>query len=154
MLEDDSNWITAKEAAQISGYTSAHIIRLAQSGSILAKKEGRLWHVNYASLKQSLVEVERAAQIRRSELRLKRLQELKKSPYEPILGTKMLNLQAFLATGALFMLGGLAGLVFNQIPEADLKPEDAVAGLSYIANQLNEAVPLSQMANIWSVMEK
>jgi len=154
MLEDNRNWLTTKEASQISGYTPAHIIRLAQKGNILSKKKDRLWYVDYISLKQSLAEAERTARVRSSELRLRRLEELGKAVYQPISDTKMLNLTAFLATGALFMLGILSGLVFNQILDMEMMPADLMAGAGYIMNEINEAVPIAETVNILQAVEQ
>ena len=45
-----SDWVTTKEAAELSGYHVQHIRRLIRSGKIEAKKWGRDWIVNRGSL--------------------------------------------------------------------------------------------------------
>lgn len=147
MLDSDRNWLTTKEASRISGYTPAHIIRLAQKGNILAHKKDHVWYTDYISLKQFLVEAEDNALHRRSKLRLERLDELGGTHHHNMsINTVALNLKAFLATGALFMLGGLSGLILFQVIEVELKPTDVVAGVGYITDELNEAVQLGDLA--------
>lgn len=43
-------WITPKEAAQLTGYNEEHIRRLARGGKITAKKWGRDWMIDRISL--------------------------------------------------------------------------------------------------------
>ncbi|OGG85449.1 hypothetical protein A2392_00015 [Candidatus Kaiserbacteria bacterium RIFOXYB1_FULL_46_14] len=155
MLDSDRNWLTTKEASQISGYTPAHIIRLAQKGNILAHKKGHVWYTDYTSLKQFLVEAESNALLRRSKLRLKRLEELGSTRHHDMsLNTVAFNLKAFLATGTLFMLGGLCGFILLQALEVKLKPTDLMAGVGYITDELNEAVQLGDMAKWLLTMGK
>lgn len=148
MLDSDRNWLTTKEASQISGYTPAHIIRLAQKGNILAHKKGHLWYTDYISLKEFLVAAEENALQRRSKLRLKRLEEIGDTNRHNnvSLNTVAFNLKAFLATSSLFMLGGLSGLILFQAVEVELKPTDVVAGVGYITDELNQAVHLGGLA--------
>lgn len=155
MLDNDRDWLTTKEASRISGYTPAHIIRLAQKGNVLAHKKGHVWYTDYVSLKQFLVEAENNALQRRSKLRLERLEELGTTHHHNMsINTVAFNLKAFLATGALFMLGGLSGLILFQVVEVELKPNDFVAGVGYITDQLNEAVQLGDLAKWLLTMGK
>jgi excisionase family DNA binding protein len=40
------DWITTKEAAELTGYTSAHIRQLIKRGKLQAHKLGRDWFLN------------------------------------------------------------------------------------------------------------
>ena len=48
MAKDD--WITTKEAAEISGYHINHVRRLIKSGEVKGQKWGRDWMVSRSSL--------------------------------------------------------------------------------------------------------
>jgi len=43
-------WITTREAADMTGYNARHIGRLIRSGRIEARKWGTLWQVRRASM--------------------------------------------------------------------------------------------------------
>jgi excisionase family DNA binding protein len=47
MTED---WITTREAVELSGYHPYHLRRLIRAGTIRAKKFGNVWQVNRQSL--------------------------------------------------------------------------------------------------------
>lgn len=56
-MTDDSEWITASQAAQISGYNEEHITRLCRQGKIAAKKYSTVWQVNRNSLLEYIAKV-------------------------------------------------------------------------------------------------
>jgi excisionase family DNA binding protein len=43
-------WLTVAEAAGLTGYTEAHIQRLARQGEVTARKVGRQWVIDRASV--------------------------------------------------------------------------------------------------------
>jgi excisionase family DNA binding protein len=45
-----TDWITTRQAAEISGYHLTHISWLIKKGHIKARKFGNVWQVNRASL--------------------------------------------------------------------------------------------------------
>jgi excisionase family DNA binding protein len=45
-----ADWITMKQAAEISGYHPKHLGRLIRAGKIKAQKWGRDWQISRASL--------------------------------------------------------------------------------------------------------
>ncbi len=45
-----ADWITTKQAANMSGYSPYHIRELIQRGKIKAQKFGEVWQVSRASL--------------------------------------------------------------------------------------------------------
>jgi excisionase family DNA binding protein len=47
MVED---WITTREAAEISGYHPDHLRRLIRAGEVEARKFGNVWQVSKQSL--------------------------------------------------------------------------------------------------------
>lgn len=51
-------WITTKEAAEISGYHPEYIRRLAKAGKIGAEKKGRDWWIDRDKLREYLALVE------------------------------------------------------------------------------------------------
>ncbi len=63
-----TEWITTKEAAELTGYTDARFRQLAGKGIIVAKKRGRDWFLD----KRSVLEWAES---------MKRLGKQKHSPY-------------------------------------------------------------------------
>jgi len=57
MAKDD--WITTKEAAEISGYHSVTLRKLLLSGKVKGQKWGREWQVSRASLLAYVRKVEK-----------------------------------------------------------------------------------------------
>ena len=49
-MANNSEWITASEAAKLSGYNEEHITRLCRQGKIKARKYSIVWQVNRNSL--------------------------------------------------------------------------------------------------------
>jgi excisionase family DNA binding protein len=47
---DPTEWITTKEAAELTGYSDARFRQLAGSGAITAYKRGRDWFLNKRSV--------------------------------------------------------------------------------------------------------
>jgi excisionase family DNA binding protein len=45
-----TEWITTKEAAELTGYRSAHIRYLAKEGHIIGRKFGRDWMIDRGGL--------------------------------------------------------------------------------------------------------
>ncbi len=45
-----AEWITTKEAAQLTGYTPVHIRRLVSAGKIKGQRWGRDWQIDRQSL--------------------------------------------------------------------------------------------------------
>lgn len=44
------NWITTSEAAELTGYSSNHVIRLIELGKVKGQRWGRDWQVDKTSL--------------------------------------------------------------------------------------------------------
>jgi len=47
MAED---WLTTKQAAELTGYTTDHIRKLATAGKVKAQRWGRDWQIDHHSL--------------------------------------------------------------------------------------------------------
>jgi len=47
-MEDE--WITTREAANLTGYNAEHLRRLARAGKVQARKFGVVWQVDRTSL--------------------------------------------------------------------------------------------------------
>lgn len=45
-----TDWITTKEAAELTGYTPKHVRRLVEAGRILGQRFGDVWQVSRSSL--------------------------------------------------------------------------------------------------------
>lgn len=58
------NWITTKEAAEISGYHPKHIPRLIKLGKIEGRRFGQVWQVNRVSLLAYMRQVEKLGEKR------------------------------------------------------------------------------------------
>ena len=54
-----SDWITTKQAAELTGYEPAHIRYLAQKESIQARKFGKAWMINRHSVQAYAEEMKR-----------------------------------------------------------------------------------------------
>jgi excisionase family DNA binding protein len=54
-----TEWITTKEAAELTGYTSARFRQLALKGVIVARKWGRDWFLNRKSVLAYAEEMDR-----------------------------------------------------------------------------------------------
>ncbi len=59
MPEDFDQWITTREAAELSGYRPLNIIRLVHKGHVRGVKFGRDWIVNKADVLAYVAEIER-----------------------------------------------------------------------------------------------
>lgn len=46
----DGDWLTTKEAAELSGYNVQYVRRLIRNGRVEARKFGPVWQVNRQSL--------------------------------------------------------------------------------------------------------
>ena len=62
-MTDD--WITTKEAIELSGYHPDHLRRLIRAGEVEAKKFGIVWQVNRKSLLDYLEEASQSPDKRR-----------------------------------------------------------------------------------------
>ena len=62
-MTDD--WITTKEAIELSGYHPDHLRRLIRAGEVEAKKFGIVWQVNRKSLLNYLEEASQSPDKRR-----------------------------------------------------------------------------------------
>jgi excisionase family DNA binding protein len=58
-------WITTKEAAELSGYNVQYVRRLIRNGRIDARKFGPLWQVSRQSLLSYLTTAKQSADKRR-----------------------------------------------------------------------------------------
>jgi len=56
---DPTEWITTKEAAELTGYHAVHIRRLAKGGIIRGFKRGRDWWLERESLEAYVEEMKR-----------------------------------------------------------------------------------------------
>jgi excisionase family DNA binding protein len=59
-----TDWITTKEASEISKYHPEHIRRLIRTGEIEAQKFGEVWQVSRQSLQVYLRKVEKLGERR------------------------------------------------------------------------------------------
>lgn len=62
MIDD---WITTREAIELSGYHPDHLRRLIRAGEIKARKFGIVWQVNRQSLLSYLKDAQDSADKRR-----------------------------------------------------------------------------------------
>ena len=62
MIDD---WITTREATELSGYHPDHLRRLIRAGNIKARKFGIVWQVSRQSLLEYLQEAEDSTDKRR-----------------------------------------------------------------------------------------
>lgn len=58
MAKDD--WITTKEAAELTGYHRNHILRLLEAGKVKAQKWGIQWQVSRKSLMAYRLQAEKS----------------------------------------------------------------------------------------------
>jgi len=56
---DPTEWITTREAAELTGYSTARFRQLAIEGTILAQKRGRDWFLDKASVLAYVEEMQR-----------------------------------------------------------------------------------------------
>ncbi len=54
-----TDWISVKEAAEISGYSIPYVQKLARQGKITAERKGPMYWIDRASLEAYLDEVKR-----------------------------------------------------------------------------------------------
>jgi len=54
-----TEWITTKEAAELTGYTTARFRQLALKGTLVAKKRGRDWFLDKSSVLAWIEEMKR-----------------------------------------------------------------------------------------------
>lgn len=113
IASDVSNFITVKDAAARSSYTPAYITRLAKKGDIVAKKEGRIWLIEAASLEQYLSSIELRKVENRSRLRALRINKLNAIEYSAAWLFHKTHMGAFDAKAALesLAIAGLSALV-------------------------------------------
>ncbi|MEX2341190.1 MAG: helix-turn-helix domain-containing protein, partial [Candidatus Paceibacterota bacterium] len=67
--------LTIREAAALSSYTTAHLIRLIKQGKIAAEQINRQWHVDPVSFKNFLEEIDRVKKFQREKVRQERITE-------------------------------------------------------------------------------
>ena len=60
-----AEWITTKQAAELSGYHPVHLLRLLRAGNIKARKFGIVWQVERASLQAYIRAAEKSEDKRR-----------------------------------------------------------------------------------------
>jgi|YNPNPStandDraft_1061719.scaffolds.fasta_scaffold16519_5 excisionase family DNA binding protein len=65
-----SDWITTKQAAELSGYHPEHIRELVREGKVKAQKFGEVWQVDRGSLLTYLRNVEKLGERRGPKRRL------------------------------------------------------------------------------------
>ncbi len=63
-MAKNDEWITTKEAAELSGYHRDHILRLIASGKIKARKFATVWQVDRASLQAYIHKAEKSGKKR------------------------------------------------------------------------------------------
>jgi len=66
MIEE---WITTREAIELSGYHPDHLRRLIRAGDIEARKFGIVWQVSRQSLQQYLKEAQNSTDNRRGPMK-------------------------------------------------------------------------------------
>ncbi|HNT23311.1 MAG TPA: helix-turn-helix domain-containing protein [Anaerolineales bacterium] len=59
------DWLTSKEAAELTGYNIQHIRRLARAGKVKTQKFGDIWMIGRVSLLTYLEEEGIAPELRR-----------------------------------------------------------------------------------------
>lgn len=142
------NWLTSREAARISGYNPAYLTRLAKKGQVLSRKSGRVWQIDYVSLKEFIASRDKTNLERQEELRLERLTErngqtIVKSPGDSLVQVSVFRINTALASLSVLMLGGILGVLFNAIDEANLASSDAQAGINSLADSIRKSIPIS-----------
>ncbi len=152
MPQLDDNWITVKEAATISNYDPAHISRWAKSGKFLAKKNGRSWLIDYTSLKLFLKASQQEAKINRVKLSLERKKELEGGSSNNFV--TLANMEAVMLTFVLLFTGFLSGVIAYGYLNSGSNISDIRSGTAYIVEQIDESVPLDQLASIVSALVK
>jgi hypothetical protein len=73
--QDESLFLSSKDASVLTGYTSDYISRLAREGKIVGKRIGISWFVEPSSLKDFIALSERTKEHRKQTLREERLKE-------------------------------------------------------------------------------
>ena len=58
-MNNNGEWITVSQAAQLTGYNDEHITRLCRQGKIEARKYSIVWQVNRDSLLGYIAKVEK-----------------------------------------------------------------------------------------------
>ncbi len=71
-----TKFLSVKEAATVSSYTTAHVTRLAQKGLITAVRDGRQWLIDPISLQKFVWDTEEKKKVRKEQLRKERVEEL------------------------------------------------------------------------------
>jgi hypothetical protein len=60
-MNNNGEWITVGQAAELSGYNQEHIRRLLREGLVTGRKFGIVWQVNYLSMMAYLSEANESA---------------------------------------------------------------------------------------------
>jgi len=63
-------WISVRDAAQLSGYNKEHITRLIREGKIKAKKFSIVWQISRSSLEAYIAKTEKLGNKRGPKLKL------------------------------------------------------------------------------------
>ncbi len=69
-MAKQDDWITTKQASELSGYHAEHLRELIREGKIEAQKFGEVWQVSKKSLLAYLREVEKIGEKRGPKKRL------------------------------------------------------------------------------------
>ncbi len=78
VILEEKEYLSAREAADLSGYTPDYIARLCHDGEVAARRLGRIWYLERHSLRQFISKAVGQDKKRRTELRLERLEEFRK----------------------------------------------------------------------------
>ena len=143
----DSSFITVKEAAARSSYTPAYLTRLAKNGDLTAKKDGRIWLIDAASLEEYLNVIERRKIDNRTRLRIERKGSLNKAEYSAAWLFYKANIGAFdtkaaLESLAIAGLSALVGLVSQSFMEAGASTNDLYDGTTVVIANLQKQTEL------------
>lgn len=144
IMHESDHWITVKEAARLSGYTSAHISRWAQRGKFIAEKSGRNWLVDYPSLKNFLKTNKQELGLKKVSLSLQRKEELKNK--SKLIYIRLIDIEAITLSLVLVFLGALSGILIFSSLNYGSNVSDIRLGLLYIVENLKIAIPLDQTA--------
>ena len=143
-------FLSVKEAAAVSSYTTAHLTRLAQKGSVIAKRDGRQWMIDSTSLQDFVWEAEEKKKIRQEQLRKERVEELHlsnsgQSPDDLDEAVSVFDFKAGVVSAALtmcvallFSLGGTYGQ--NAQTESAVAGSTVVSGLEKVSQDFKEQV--------------
>jgi len=146
--KSNNNFITTKEAASLTSYSSAYITRLAQKGLIDSRRNAKRWLINLDSLQAYIKAKDIEKHQRREMLRVRRYEEIfiirhSLKPIRPVF--------ASIQSLVIVFLGLFLAVLISTSDEYNLNMAKIKGGLAYINQSLTEEMGfeyISQTANI------